>query len=51
MECGWIVLQILVHNVLSMTGTQSLCAVIATVGYAHRIDTLGEDGVGKYSPF
>jgi len=28
-----------------------LCVVIATVGYAHRVQTLGEDGVGKHSPF
>ena len=27
------------------------CAVIATVGYAHRVPTLGEDEVGKHSPF
>jgi len=27
------------------------CAVIATVGYAHRVHTLGEDGVGKHPTF
>ena len=48
MECGWIVLQILVRKVLSIAGIQS---VIATVGHAHRVHTLGEDGVGKHSPF
>ena len=28
-----------------------LCAVIATVGYAHRVPTLEEGGVGKHPPF
>jgi len=27
------------------------CEVIATVSYTHRVPTLGEDGVGKHSPF
>ena len=27
------------------------CAVITAVGHTHRVPTLGEDGVGKHSPF
>jgi len=52
MECRWILLQILVRKVLLWQAFSRLCAVIATVGYAHRVHTLGEDGVGKWhSPF
>ena len=35
----------------SMLILERLQVVIATVGYAHRVHTLGEDGVGKHSPF
>jgi len=51
MGCGWIVLQILVRKVLSMQAFSRLCAVIATIDYAHRVHMLGEDGGGKHSPF